>query len=758
LSGRFVRPCFYIIWVLLLFLIPLSRAHGQVVREIRIEGNKALEEETVKSYIGTSEGGRFSAEQVTRDIHSLYRSGFIRDVTVEKTPHPDGDGVVLVYTIREKPLVRKVNHEGAEKLSEEEIEDLIDIKPRSVYDPARVSRVRSRLLDHYAKEGFFMARVDVEVVEVGPNQVDVNFVISEGRKPTVKEVRFFGNQKVSSRKLKRRMTTKPEGLVTANKYSREDFMRDRYVLDFFYEDNGYLESAFDVPERIITRDRKHVILGMGIIEGPQYRVGKIKIEGDLIVPEEELKKEFQLIPGQIFRQSLFMKDQQALLDRYGEEGYALCEASPDLELDRENRLVDVTWHIRKGTKVYVERIEVTGNLKTRDKVVRRELAIKEGQLYSTAGVRRSEARVMQRGYFSEVQIIPRPGSGPNLIDLDVAVKEKQSGSFTAGAGVSTAEEYFFQLQYEQQNFLGFGIDMRVQAMVSDKTQTYYASYSDPYFLDSQWHFGIELYSNERYYIEFVDRRQGGALSLGRRVPHLENLRFYARYSYLTTDLERFSDSATIYRKQPSDTTIGSLSFTLDRNALNNYIDPSDGSRFQAEVEVAGHGLFGGSNDFIKYRLEGYYFQPVFKGTYLGAHARARWMSFDQDDRLLISERFFQGGSRSLRGYEVASVSPVFIEDDGDETPIGGNKDVLFTVEYIVPISEQLGMKAAVFYDVGNVYNDNEDMDLADTLSDWGFGLRWLSPMGPLRFELAFPLNPREDDDSSQFVFSVGRLF
>ena len=731
-------------------------ARAEVIARIEVRGARALEEETIRSLIGSKVGQEYSADRVSDDIRSLYASGFIREVTVER--EDEAGGVALIYTIQEKPIVHEVKYEGNKAINDEDLKGIIDIKPRSVYDPARLAEIKSKLLDEYAKRGHFMARVEIEVVEVGPNQVDITFKIDEGKKPTVAEMRFYGNQAMPDRKLRQRMTTRQEGVFTAKSYSREDFLRDQYVLDFYYQDNGYLEAALASPERLISPDRQNVLLGLGIEEGPQYRVGKIEVEGDLLVPAAKLKKGFLLKSGDIFRRSLFMKDRQYLLDQYGNQGYALAEAEPELKLDRERRIVDLVWHIRKGSKVYIQRIEITGNGKTYDKVIRRELTLKEGQLYSTLEARRSEARVNQLGYFSEVQVIPRPTGDPNRINIEVAVKEKRSGALTAGAGMSTASQYFFSLQYQQQNFLGYGIDVSVQAMISDRTQTYFLRFADPYFLDSDWHLGVDLFSNEIYQVQFIDSRKGGSVTLGRRIPHFDYLRFYATYAYQVTNLESFQGSSTIYRMQPADTAIGSLTLTLDRNALNNYIDPTDGSRLTAEVEIAGQGIFGGDNSFIKTRLEALAFQPVYKGSYLGMRGRLRTMSFNQGNDLLISERFFLGGPRSLRGYEIASVSPMFREDDGDLTPFGGNKDALFTLEYIVPLSQEMGMKAVAFYDLGNVWNDNQEMNINGMLADWGFGIRWLSPMGPLRFELAFPLSRRPSDDPQQFIFTVGSSF
>jgi len=398
-------------WLLVLFILLAGReAYAQTVVEIEVRGVQAIDEETIRSLLITRVGDEFSPDTIRRDIHALYESGYVKDVEVDMR-RVDG-GVVLTYTIKEKPIIHEVRFEGADKLSEDELDALSDLKARSVYDPAKVSELKSKLIDEYSRKGYFMVRVDIEIIEVGPNQVDVVFNVSEGKMPTVKDIEFFGNEEISDQDLRRRMTTKKEGVFSAQKYSREDFLRDQYVLDFYYDDNGYIEAAFDPPERVISEDREHVYLGMSVNEGVQYYVGAIKIEGDLIAPEDELKEGFALQGGDVFRKSLFMRDQQYLLDRYGTEGYALAQIEPDMKLRRAEQKVDITWVVIKGSKVYIERINVTGNEKTYDKVIRRELVVKEGQLYSTAEVRRSEARIKQLGYFSDVQSKSPSRRGP----------------------------------------------------------------------------------------------------------------------------------------------------------------------------------------------------------------------------------------------------------------------------------------------------------------------------------------------------------
>jgi outer membrane protein insertion porin family len=750
-----VRP--FVLFIAATLMLAAGPAWAEVVSKIVITGNRALEVETIKSLLESKEGQEFTPGKVSKDVRALYASGFIQDVVVEKSDSESGTGYVLTYFIKEKPIVNDIRFEGNKKLSKDELKKINDIKPRSAFNPSKVREVRGKILDEYSKQGYFMAEVEVEIAEVAPNLVDIIFHMQEGKKPTVKEIKFFGNEKMSDRKLRGRMSTKQEGMFSGKKYSKEDFRRDQLILDFYYDDNGYIEATFDPTQRMLTEDREHVVLGLGIVEGQQYRVGVIKVEGDLLVPEEKLKKEFLLRSGEVFRKSLFLRDQQFLLNHYGDQGYALCEIDPEVKLHKDTRLVDLTWHIRKGTKVYIERIDVKGNDKTYDKVVRRELDIKEGQLFSTSGMRESEKHVKRLGYFSDVQVVPKPGSEPNRIKLDVALKEQSSGAFIFGAGVTTAEEYFFSLQYQQRNFLGLGLDMSAQAMISTKTQNYYLRWADPYFLDTSWYLGLEAYSAEEYYVSFIDKRTGGTATLGRKLPHLENTRFYLTYSYQSVDLKGFKQN-TIYAKQPASTDIGRLGLTFDHNTLNNMMDPTEGARQRLRVEFAGYGVFGGSHDFIKTELDTWNFEPIFQGTYLGIHTRWRVMSYDRSDALLISERYFQGGAKSMRGYEIASISPMFREDNGKYTPIGGNKDVLISLDYIIPISPEMGMKLDLFYDLGQVYNDYEPMDLRDLRADWGFGLKWNSPMGPLTIGIGFPIKSRTDDKSQQFVFSVGTIF
>ena len=734
-------------------------ALGQAIRQIEVHGLRGMEEETVRSYIHSQVGQELSREQVSKDIQAIFASGFVTDVQVDSEPVEGG--VRLTYTITEKPLIQEVKFEGNRQVKKDDLEGYVSFKAHSIYDAAKVQQAKARIEEEYTKKGFFLTEVVPEAKEVEPGQVVLIFHIHEYKKPLIKKIEFFGNHQLSDRELHRAMQgTKQSGVFTRKAYNREEMFRSLYFLDFYYKDHGFLDLQMTEPERLLSPELSHVYLGIGLEEGVQYQVGAIQVTGDLLDPEDQLKKQFALKAGAVFRQSQLQADVQFLTDRYGEEGYALADIDYKLDRHPEQKLVDLTYEIHKGKKVYFERIEISGNHKIHDKVIRRELTISETQLFSSKELRHSQAKVQRLGFFESVEFVPKPATAEDRVNVDVVVKEKPSGAFSAGAGYSTLEDVFFSAQYTQQNFLGRGQSMSVQAQISQRTQNYFVRFDDRYFLDSNWRFAADLFSTQQRYLDFTQARRGASVTLGRPIPHTEHLRAFLTYALVQNSLQNYSAANTVYRLQPTDLLIGSLTTGLEWNALDNYLDPTKGLLLSASVETAGYNLFGGTRDFIKTLLEAQYYQPIPKthGTYISSRLLLGLMDFNHNTDLLITERFFLGGIHSLRGYDYGAVGPKFREDSGLLTPIGGNKEAVFNLDYVIPLSKSMGLKFVAFYDAGNAFNDAEPIDLTKFRQDWGFGIRWISPMGPLRFELGFPLQRRPGERSDVFNFAIGTNF
>ncbi len=762
-----LRKLFFLLVGMILVAGLAKQGKAEVIKQIVITGNRALEEETLRSYLVTEEGNEFSVDRVSRDIKAIYSSGFVSDVQVEKSWFGEGpgSGLVLTYRIVEKPMVDDVRFEGNNKVKSEDLEAAVGIRSHAVYDPKRLKEAEQVIRREYEKKGMFLTEVSSrkepaeEKGRIKPGYIDVVFEIEEYKKPTVKDVRFFGNEALKDRELRRVMKTKTDWyMFTSKPYHQEDFLMDLYQISYYYQDQGYLESHIEEPERFLSPDLRHVIIGIGVQEGEQYQVGAIRVKGELLATEDEFKEKFKLKQGDVFKKSLLIRDIRYLTDFYGDQGYALVDIGEDLELVQQERVVNVTYDIRKGKKVYLEEIKMTGNEKTYDKVIRRELTMAEGQLFSTRELRRSQARVTRLGYFSDVQFVPRPASEEDRMNLEIAVKEKPAGALMAGAGYSSLEEFFFNAQYQQNNFLGRGQSVSFTIQTGGWTENYFLKFDDPYFLDSPWHLGVNLFSTQRRFLDFTRESAGGTMTIGRRLPHTEYTRTYITYSYSSSSLGHLGETSSIYRRQPDPSLTGSLRLFLKRNAVDNVLDPTKGSYFGTSVEVAGYGIFGGENDFVKSEMEARYFQPIFKGTYCALRGKIGYLGFADAEKLLITERYFMGGIHSLRGYDWGSISPRFEEDSGSLTRIGGNKKVLLNLEYIIPISTQMGFKAVLFYDLGNVYNDYEDFDLRNLRRDYGFGIRWMSPMGPMRFEMGYPIDPHEGERTEVFNFAIGTIF
>ncbi len=725
---------------------------------IRVEGNRRVESETIKSYLETEVGADYYPARIRQDLKNIYAQGFFNDVRVygEQTE----EGVALTYKVAERPIVSKVTYSGNKAATDDEMEEAITVEEHQVLDENQVRETENAIRSLYEKKGFYLVDVESDIEPKGKGKVEVSFNIEENEKVKIKKVIFLGNEDFKDEELQKAISTRPENalsfLTKSGAFINEEYENDSYRLKYFYLDHGYIEISIDDPQAFLSPDKKEVTVVYHLEEGPQYFVRNLDIKGDLIKEEEELLGELKLEPGVVFSRGDLQSDIETLARIYADEGYADANVVPRPNVIKEETKVDLTLHVQKGLKIYIERIEITGNTKTRDKVIRRQMKITEGELYSASVITESEQNIKRLGFFKSVKIVPSPGSGPSLRKLSVIVEEKPTGSISAGAGFSTVEEFMFNAQVSQKNLFGRGQSLSASVHYGKNTQSGMVSFSDPYLLDTRFSTSVTGRLQRRSYLSFDREDMGGSLTFGRLLPRSEFSRIYITYQFQKTELSNFESAYAILNRIPLNTTTSSAELSFRRNTTNNYLDPSKGTYLELSYEYAGR-LLGGDNDFNKYELEYRHYKPVFWKTYLAFRGELGLLDHDQGRRLLITERYFLGGIYDLRGFETRSIGPTYPSDNPyySDVTIGGNKQVVLGLDYVIPISEQLGFKGVIFFDAGNAFNDDEPIDPEEFRTDWGVGIRWMSPMGPLRFELGFPIDREPDEDPQVFQFAIG---
>ena len=726
--------------------------------EIRIEGNQRVDSETIKSYLVTRVGDRFYAGRIRQDIKNIYAQGFFSDVRVEGEQTPEG--VILIYRVVERPLVSEVEFTGNKAADEEEISEVITVAQYQVLDENQIKETEKAIKALYEKKGFYLVDVKSKIIPAGEGKVKVKFEIQENEKVKIRNVIFLGNEAFEDEKLQKAISTKPANALSflseRGTFIDEEFDNDTNRLVYFYLDNGYIKIKIDPPQAFLSPDKKEVSVVYHIKEGPQYFTGKLDVKGDLIREKKKILSELSLRQGEVYSYGKLMRDIEKIGYIYADEGYADANVVPRTVIDREERKVDLTFHVEKGIKIYIERIDITGNDKTRDMVIRRQLKIIEGDMYSASAINRSERNVQRLGFFKSVKIVSSPGSRPELRRLMVIVEEAPTGSISAGAGFSSTEDFMFNAQMSQKNLFGRGQSLGITLYYGKETQMFNLSFADPYAFDTRFSFQFTSKLIYRSYPDYDKRDIGGSITVGHLLPRSDFSRIYLTYEYKQTELKDFESDIVLLERLPIDTTTSSMAISFRRNTTNNYLDPTDGSLIALSFEYAGRFL-GGENDFEKYELSYKYYQPLFWDTYMAFRAKMGLLSHDQGDRLLITERYYLGGIYDLRGFEVRSIGPRYPSDNPDNSDIiiGGNKMMWLSLDYVIPIVKQLGLKAVIFMDAGNAFNDDESIDPSKFRSDWGFGIRWISPLGPLRFELGFPLDRKSGEDSQVFQFAIG---
>lgn len=741
-------------------------APGEVVRGIEIQGLKRVDRASVRSKIYTQIGRELNRSRLTDDVKRIYRMNFFDDVQVAARAHPDG-GIVLTFMVIERPtiLAIKFNVDG-DAVDLDDIKKVVDLKRFSILDEAKIRFNLSKIEELYVEEGHFLVETSYTLTPMKNNGVLVTLNVAEGREVEVRHINIVGNKAVSASEIKGVLATREGGyfsfLTQSGQFKREYFEQDLQRIQLLYLTKGHVQISVDDPVVTLSPDKQSMTITIRVDEGPQYMVGSIDVEmvdDDWLVSKEELMKRIQLAPGGVFSYTEMQGDIQRLGDVFRDKGYANATVSNDHNLDPDAKTVDFTYRIQKGELVYFRRIEIRGNKTTRDKVIRRELKVDEGQLYTSSGLRRSKQRVGVLGFFESVDINPQPTEDPSRMDVVVNVREKQTGTFQVGAGFSSLESFIVTAQIAKENFLGRGQTLSAQATISGLRQLFSVSFFEPYFLDTRWTFAFDLFNFQEDFTDFSRLRTGGNMSWGYRLTD----DFSISLTYTLEDVEatlRATEIDIRKLRQAGLTSSGRL--TLSYDTRNNRLFPSEGQYTTLSVEHANEFL-GSENEFT--RMIGrtrWYFQPIWD-LVLKFNLTAGWVLSGNEEPVPLFERFFVGGIFTVRGFERNSIGERLYQTsspDGQLFPftIGGDKELIFNTELEIPIFPEVGIRGVVFFDAGNAWGTERNINLLDLRTAVGFGFRWQSPVGPLRFEWGLPLFPRPGEDPLVFEFTIGNSF
>jgi len=755
-------------------------AGAQVVTDVAVQGNRRVEMGAIRVNVTLVAGQKLDPAVVDRDIRAIYEMGFFDDVWV--TARPVGDGVAIVYHVGERPYIERIDFKGVDNVAEDDLAAVINVTPRTIFDPQRVWIGLEQARKFYSGEGYPDAKIEY-TVDVGPdNNATLVYRVDEGELIRVEKIRFEGAKAFSKRKLRKIMTTRERWfgsfLTGAGLLNEDELATDVERLTAFYYDQGYIHARIDEPR--VERVDDGLVVTMKIDEGPLFHVRTISFAGDVLMTEQDMRSRLAFKEGDVFRASQLREGVFALTEGYGDLGYAFAEITPDTRTGETVPEIDVRFAIKSGDIVSIRRIEVQGNTKTRDKVVRRELGLEEGQKFSGTGLRKSKTNVNRLGFFEEVEITTNRTDRPDEVDVVVNVKEGRTGAFSAGAGFSSADALLFNARISEQNLFGRGQRLVFNADIGSIRQNFQISFTEPWFLNRPLAVGFDLFD---WRLQF-DRFTRGATGFGLRASYpleelglgslyglsLNRVRVGLEYRLEQSRIDGVSQSAPPDVKDEEGTRLqSSLTPSISRNTLNHAFDPTRGSRQTFQAEFAG---LGGDTEFIKLDASGRWYWPVFKmpGSSrsllysLGASIGYGWgESGRSGEDLPVFDRYFPGGMNSHRAFDARDMGPTQevcdeFGDRCDREEIGGSAELILNNEIIVPIVPDAGVNLVLWFDIGQAYLKDDAYDLGDLEYGIGPEVRWLSPFGPLRISYGWNLFPEGGEDKSIVLFSFGSPF
>lgn len=745
---------------LLLLLLPSGGAaqseEGLTIKSVRITGNQAVSTQLIRAKIKLREGESFTRSEAQKDIRRLFALGYFSDIKIDVTK--EGGGVVVTYAVTERKIVREVLILGNKSIKESDIRAAISLKRGETYIPRSIENDIAVIRDMCRKKGLSRASVAAAYREISPTEVEVVYEISEGRKARVRYITIEGNSALGDKAIRKKMRTKARLWWFGNLFDDSALKNDMKLIKALYAEQGYIDAQVTDTEVEFFAEGERVRIHIVVDEGEQYFVDSIEIAGNTIFETERLLSLTSTEAGAFYNGEQTRLDAYEIQAFYSDQGYILASVKPHIAIRREENEVAITYRVSENNLMYVSKVNVKGNIKTKDTVIRRELNIFPGERFDGGKIRRSRQKLLNTQYYKDVFISTETADEPGRRDLTFEVEEDKTGNFNFGAGFSSNDSFIGQIQIIQNNFdlfnppafTGAGQRLNLSLQPGTELSQYELGITDPYFMGYPFAAGFSIYFVDREYDDYDQEYYGTGLRLGKKISDFSTIGI--NYNIVRYDISNVVDDAPqTIKDEEGSRSKSSLAFSFSNDTRDSYLDPTTGHKYTAEIELAG-GPLGAETDFIKLRGGSRWYRPIIGKWVLMTRIEAAVAEeYGDSDFVPLFDRFFAGGSSSVRGYDYRDVGP---RVDGD--PIGGKAKLEGSFEFSYPLIDII--KGYIFFDYGQVWEEVEDFGQSKINTSIGLGVGMRTPVGPIRIDYGFPINPDDDQGSGRIHFTTGITF
>lgn len=733
------------------------------IKDIRVEGVQRTDAGTVFSYLPVKVGDAMNDEKAAEAIRALYATSFYSDVKLE------AEGDVLVVFVQERPAIAQINLEGSKEFTKDNLKDglkQVGLSEAKIFDRSLLDRAEKEIKRQYTSRGFYSAKVTTTVTPLERNRVSLSFNIDEGEVAKIVDINIIGATAFSEKELLKEFELSTGGwfswFTKDDQYSKQKLSGDLEKLRSYYLNRGYLEFNIESPQVSITPDKEKIYITVAITEGPVYKVADVKFSGDLKLPEDELRKLVLFKSGDVFSRQRVVDSVKLITDRLGNDGYSFANVNPVPDLNKEQRTAAFTLFLDPGRRVYIRRINIAGNQRTRDEVIRREMRQLESGWYAGDKINRSKERLERTGFFEEVNVETPPVAGTaDQVDLNVTVKERNTGQLQFGVGYSNADRFTVSTSVSQSNIFGSGNQLAFSVNSGSVNKTYALSYLNPYWTVDGVSRGFDVYrrdldSSSLVVGSYQSKSEGFGVRFGVPVTEYDNVNFGLGFERTKLTLDEFSpqryvDFVNAFGAR-TDTLRGTIGFA--RDTRDSIYFPTRGRLQELSIEV---GLPGGDLKYYRGTYRHQWLRPIWGPVVLAMNGELGYGDGYGGKPLPFFKNFYAGGVDSIRGFETSSLGPK--DTNGDV--LGGNRRVVGNIELLFPmpgVKVDKSVRLSGFFDIGNVFGRDEKVTFSDLRTSVGAAVSWYSPVGPLKFSLARPIKTKEGDKIERFQFLLGRVF